>query len=117
MRRRVLIVDDHTGYRALARELLESEGLEVVGEANDGDSAVAATLELRPDLVLLDVHLPGLDGFEVAERLAGLRDAPAVVLISSRRMDELADRLGTASAAGFIAKHELSAAAITSLVG
>ncbi len=62
----VLIVDDHPSFRATARLLLESEGFEVVGEAADGTAGLLAARELEPDLVLLDVQLPDIDGFEVA---------------------------------------------------
>ena len=65
----VLIVDDHPSFRASARTLLEAEGYDVVGEAENGESAVAAALRLRPDLVLLDVQLPDIDGFEVADQI------------------------------------------------
>ena len=64
--------------------LLESEGFDVIGEAPDGMSAIAAAGELHPDLVLLDVNLPDLDGFEVAARITSVLGAPAVVLTSSR---------------------------------
>ena len=84
MTARVLIVDDHAPFRARARALLEADGFEVVGEAADGEAAVAAAQRLRPDVVLLDVQLPGIDGFAVAERLAAEAEPPAVVLISSR---------------------------------
>ena len=114
---RVLIVDDHAGFRSMARTLLESEGLEVVGEAATGDETIAASVLLRPGLVLLDVHLPGEDGFAVAERLAGLPDAPIVVLISSRPAADIQRRLGSTSAAGFIRKSDLSAAAIAAIIG
>ena len=67
---RVLIVDDHEGFRAAAHALLEAEGFVVVGEAGDGPGAVEAVGRLRPDVVLLDVQLPGIDGFGVAELLA-----------------------------------------------
>ena len=80
----VLIVDDHAGFRASARALLEADGFEVLGEAADGESALEQARRLRPQVVLLDVQLPGMDGFAVAERLAAEPAAPAVVLISSR---------------------------------
>src|SRR5204863_8605691 len=73
----VLIVDDHPAFRSLARALLESEGFAVVGEAGDGEDALVAVDALRPAVVLLDVQLSGLEGFEVAERLAEIRDTPA----------------------------------------
>ena len=115
--RHVLLVDDHPGFRSMARALLEDEGLIIVGEAGDGDEAVVASQRLRPTVVLLDVHLPGEDGFAVAERLAALPGAPVVVLISSRPETELRHRLAATSAAGFIAKSDLSAAAIAAVVG
>ena len=93
MPRTVLIVDDHAGFRAVARALLEADGFEVVGEAADGESALEAARRLRPDVVLLDIQLPGLDGFAVAERLAAAGRAPAVVLISSRGADAFRRRL------------------------
>ncbi|HWL43267.1 MAG TPA: response regulator transcription factor [Ilumatobacter sp.] len=113
---RVLIVDDHVGYRALARELLESEGLEVVGEAADGRSARHSTQALRPEVVLVDVHLADEDGFAVAEQLRGLAPRPLVVLISSHDPADFVDRLPGAGV-GFIRKDELSAAAIRDLIG
>jgi DNA-binding NarL/FixJ family response regulator len=112
----VLIVDDHLPFRVLARRLLEAEGYEVVGEAEDGSSALAAAARLRPRVVLLDVQLPGLDGFAVTERLAAGADPPAVVLISSRDASVYRRRLARSPARGFIAKSELSAAAFAALV-
>ena len=72
----ILIVDDHAGFRAGARALLEADGFDVLGEAADGESAVKQVRRLRPQVVLLDVQLPGLDGFAVAERLAAEPSAP-----------------------------------------
>src|SRR3954447_4957993 len=85
----VLIVDDHAAFRASAKRLLESEGFEVVGEAVAGGAAVEQAAELSPDLVLLDVRLPDIDGFEVADRVIAADGAPAVVLISSHAAGEL----------------------------
>src|SRR2546423_11513963 len=82
--RTVLIVDDHPSFRATARSLLEAEGFSVVGEAADGAEALAKTKELRPDLVLLDVQLPDLDGFEIARRLCSNGSSPAALLVSIR---------------------------------
>jgi DNA-binding NarL/FixJ family response regulator len=115
MRRSVLIVDDHAGFRALARRLLEQEGFEVVGEAADGEAALVAVARLRPGVVLLDIQLPGEDGFAVGERLAAGSDPPDVVLISSRDRSAYRARLATTSARGFLAKDELSGAAIMAL--
>jgi len=112
----VLIVDDNSGFRSRARELLESEGFEVVGEAADADSALAATRELVPDVVLLDVQLPGLDGFEVAKQLTSNGQAPTVVLISSHDVTDFGSLVRASGAHGFIAKHELSGERLRSLL-
>ena len=112
----VVIVDDHDGFRASARALLEQEGFDVVGEAADGVTALAAVDRLRPDVVLLDIQLPDLDGFVVAERLAAGPDPPRVVLISSREPRTYGRRLAGAPARGFLAKAELSGASLAALV-
>jgi DNA-binding NarL/FixJ family response regulator len=112
----VLIVDDHAGFREAASSLLEAEGFAVVGSAADGDAAVAAANHLRPQVVLLDVQLPGLDGFAVAELLAGAAEPPAVVLISSREAAAYGRRLEAAPVRGFIPKRALSGAALAALL-
>jgi DNA-binding NarL/FixJ family response regulator len=112
----VLIVDDHPSFRANARALLEAEGFEVVGEAEDGESALRAVAELSPELVLLDVQLPDIDGFEVAARLTNGGGGPAVVLVSSRDGSDFGPLVERSGARGFIPKAELSAAALLSLL-
>ncbi len=109
----VLIVDDHPSFRASARMLLEAEGFDVVGEANDGLSALRAVQELRPDVVLLDVQLPDIDGREVAVRLSANGSAPAIVLTSSRDLEDIGVLTGVR---GFIPKSELSGAALEALL-
>jgi DNA-binding NarL/FixJ family response regulator len=104
--RRILIVDDHAGFRTTARRWLEAEGWTVVGEAHDGASALAAAEALHPDVVLLDIGLPDIDGFTVAESFSP-DDPPTVVLISSRDPDGYAEKVAASLAIGFIAKHEL----------
>jgi DNA-binding NarL/FixJ family response regulator len=116
VRRTVLIVDDHEEFRTSARALLEAEGFSVVGEAADGEEAIANAAALRPAVVLLDIQLPGVDGFEVAEGIARGTDAPAVVLISSRDAASYGPRLREAPALGFIPKRELSGAALAGLL-
>ena len=117
MRPTVLIVDDHAAFRASARALLQAEGFDVIGEASDGSEAVAAVAVLRPDIVLLDIHLPDLDGIAVAEQLAAAPDCPVVVLISSRDAAAYGPRLQATSARGFIPKSGLSGKALAVLIG
>jgi DNA-binding NarL/FixJ family response regulator len=114
--RTVLIVDDHADFRRTLRALLEADGFEVVGEAPDGRSAITETERLRPRLVLLDIQLPDLDGFEVAARLKEGTDPPAIVLTSSRNASSYR-RLLEQSALGFIAKSELSGEALAGFFG
>jgi DNA-binding NarL/FixJ family response regulator len=112
----VLIVDDHASFRALARRMLEAYGYEIVGEAQDGASALVAIARLNPSVVLLDVQLPDTDGFVLAERLVAGKDPPAVVLISSRDASAYRRRLADSPARGFLAKSELSGPAVAALV-
>jgi DNA-binding NarL/FixJ family response regulator len=112
----VLIVDDHPSFRASARTLLEAEGYEIVGEAENGMSAVTAAERLHPDLVLLDVQLPDLDGFQVADRLRKLADPPLVVLTSSRDGADYGRCIGECGACGFVPKADLSGAALAALL-
>lgn len=117
MRPTVLIVDDHVAFRASARALLQAEGFDVVGEAANGAVAVEAVAVLRPEIVLLDIQLPDLDGLTVAEQLAAAPDPPAVVLISSRDAAAYGPRLQGTRARGFIPKSGLSGEALAALVG
>jgi DNA-binding NarL/FixJ family response regulator len=116
MPRTVVIVDDHDGFRALARALLRGTGYEVVGEAADGASAIRSVRELRPEVVLLDVQLPDMNGFDVARCVNEGPDPPAVVLISSRDASDYGRRVDRSSARGFITKAELSIGALDSLL-
>ena len=116
VRQTLLIVDDHEDFRASAMALLELEGFDVVGLAEDGEAALEAVARLHPDIVLLDVQLPGIDGFDVARRLAADVDGPRVVLISSRDRSAYAAQLRDAQVSGFLDKGELSGAALHALV-
>jgi DNA-binding NarL/FixJ family response regulator len=113
---RVLIVDDHVSFRSVARQVLTSDGFLVVGEATDGAEAIRACGELRPDLVLLDVQLPDIDGFAVAAVLTGRIDPPAVVLVSIRSLTDYGSRIEDCGAHGYIAKAELSGDAVRRLL-
>ncbi len=112
----VLIVDDHASFRVQARAVLEAGGHVVVGEATDGWSGIDLVGALKPEIVLLDIGLPDIDGFEVARRLAEAPAPPAVVLTSSREAVEYGPRVTESPAAGFIAKDELSGSAVAKLV-
>jgi DNA-binding NarL/FixJ family response regulator len=116
MRPTVLIVDDHEEFRESASALLEAEGFAVIGQAPDGGGALEEVARLRPDVVLLDIQLPDLDGFAVADRLAAVSHPPHVVLISSREAASYGPRLQAVHAGGFITKRELSGERLARLV-
>jgi CheY-like chemotaxis protein len=111
--RTVLVVDDHAEFRAAARALLEASGFIVAAEAADGRSALRAASTFCPDVVLLDIQLPDLDGFTVAELLAGQAE---IVLVSTRAASSYRDRIAASSAAGFLTKNELTLSALTALL-
>jgi DNA-binding NarL/FixJ family response regulator len=113
--RSILIIDDHSTFRVQARAILEADGFSVVGEAADGSSGLAAARSLRPDLVLLDIGLPDVEGFEVARALAIDGPPPFVVLTSSRDASAYGPRLSSSRVLGFVPKDELSGAAIRAL--
>ena len=87
-----------------------------MGEAADGPTALAQAAALRPDIVLLDVGLPGDDGFQVALQLRARAEAPVVVLTSSRAATAYGDRIAGSAAAGFVRKDELTASTLAALV-
>lgn len=111
----VLVVDDHDGFRAGVRRLLERHGYRVV-EATDGASASVEAAAATPDLVLLDVHLPDVDGFTVATRLRRAGTAGLIILTSTHPAIDHAARLRDSTADGFIDKADLSAAAIAAVL-
>jgi DNA-binding NarL/FixJ family response regulator len=114
---RVLIVDDHAGFRLLARTLLELEGFEVAGEAADGRDAIEMVARVRPDVVLLDIQLPGLDGFAVCRAIrAGWPDI-RVVLCSVHRIADYGTSYADCGAHGFAAKDEFSGRQIALMLG
>ena len=106
--RDVLLVDDDPRFRAVARSLLRAWGFEVAGEATSGREALDTASRLRPSIVLLDIQLHDLDGFDVTRRLLATPPAPAVVLISTREAIDYGRRIADSGALGFITKSRLS---------
>lgn len=117
MARSVVIVDDHADFRARATVLLQAAGYEVVASCPDGRSALEAIAALRPDVVLLDVQLPDIDGFGVMAQVDTVAGNPAVVLISTREAADYGGRVRRSGAAAFITKADLSTAALAQAVG
>jgi AmiR/NasT family two-component response regulator len=101
--RRVLIAEDEALIRLDLKEMLQEEGYQVVGEAGDGETAVQLATDLRPDLVILDVKMPVLDGIAAAERIAGARIAPVVILTAFSQRD-LVERARSAGAMAYLVK-------------
>ncbi len=112
----ILVVDDHAAFRRGLRALLESEGFVGVGEAETGQMAVDAAMALEPDLVIVDIGLPDVDGFAVVRELAARGSRAAIVLTSSRDAASFGARLASAAAA-FVPKDELGADAIQQALG
>ena len=117
MPKTVVIVDDHPSFRSSARAILEAEGFDVVGEAEDGASGIAAAHALHPDVILLDVQLPDMDGFAVCRELNLNGGPPAVVLVSSREACDYGGLIEQSGARGFIPKAELGGTALADLLG
>ena len=114
---RILIVDDHPSFRATVRTLLLADGFEVVGEAADGRSALEAVKRLQPDLVLLDVQLPDMDGFTVSDELCRENGVPPkVVLTSSHDESDFGPIVARCGAAAFVPKGELTGAALRAVL-
>lgn len=118
MARDAVIVDDHSGFRKEARRLLEQIGYRIVGEAGTGSEALSTVRRLRPELVLLDIQLPDVDGFAVAMALtSSVPPIPTVLLVSTRDATDYGSRLTSCGAAAFIAKADLTAETLVSALG
>jgi CheY-like chemotaxis protein len=112
----VLIVDDHPSFRASARAVLEGE-FQVVGEAEDGVTALQAVRALRPDVILLDVQLPDMEGFDVCNEIEnGDGWEPRIILVSSRDVTDYGDSIAASCAVGFLPKADLSSEAVAALL-
>jgi DNA-binding NarL/FixJ family response regulator len=114
--RTILLVDDDELFRRWAIAWLRAEGYDIVGEADRADTAVSWVRRLRPEVVLVDVQLPDLDGFELTELLRAEPQAPAIVLISSRDAADYGNRISASGARGFLRKDQLTADAIERLL-
>ena len=114
--RTILIVEDHPSFVAAARFLLETDGFVVVGVAADGASAVRETLRISPEIVLLDISLPDMDGFEVASRLRAAGASTRIVFTSSRDWSDYGSQIADSGGLGFIAKAELSGEGLRALL-
>lgn len=115
-RKRLLIVDDHAAFRSACAALMTAGGWDVVGQAGDAAEALEAVARLQPQVVLLDVQLPGRDGFSVAQALAATDLPPDVVLVSARSPEDYGFALGRAPVCGFICKADLSSDRLRALL-
>jgi DNA-binding NarL/FixJ family response regulator len=117
MSMRVVLVDDSEEFIATARQLLEREGVQVLGTATTGAEAVEKVREVRPDVTLVDIDLGGESGFDVVRRvLDGFENRSPAILISSHSPEDFADLIAESPAAGFLSKSNLSAAAIRAVI-
>ena len=111
---RVLIVDDQPPFREAARMVVEiTGGYEVAGEAETGEQSLEMVAELSPDLVLMDINLPGIDGIEATRRIAASHPDTTVLVLSTYEAEEYEPRALAAGAAGFIGKSDLSPDTLT----
>ncbi len=105
----VLIVDDQLPFREASRMVVEmTDGFEVVGEAQNGLEAIELVSELKPDLVLMDVQMPGIDGIETTRQISALADAPAVIVMSTHESGDYVGMAVAAGAVGFVPKSQFS---------
>jgi len=116
MRRRILVIDDNAAFRSALSQVLDTDCFVVIAGAATGASGVQLAREHEPDLVIVDVQLPDIDGFAVAEQLAGLELPMDVILTSGLDSSDLGTLVTDSSARGFIPKAELSAQAIDALL-
>jgi DNA-binding NarL/FixJ family response regulator len=113
---RILIIDDHACFRSVARELLERRGFAVVGEADGATSGLETAERVKPDAVLLDVHLPDGDGVDVCHALTSRSPGLAVVLVSANELNHRSGQIRECGARGFLAKSRLGSCNLATLL-
>lgn len=114
--RRVLVVDDQAPFRSAARAVVErTPGFAVAGEASGGEEGVEAAVALAPDLVLMDIRMPDLDGIAATDRIASRAPGVVVFLLSTYARDDLPEEVSTSGAAAYLHKEELSPAVLADL--
>jgi DNA-binding NarL/FixJ family response regulator len=113
---KVMTVDDHAVFRDVAREVVQATmGFEHVGDATSGEEALALAESLDPDLILIDLRMPGIDGLETARRLRVSRPDATTVLISTADFESLPDGFATCGAAAFVRKQDFGPATLRRL--
>ncbi|MFJ5282965.1 response regulator [Pseudomonas rustica] len=103
---KVIVVDDHPFVRASVKALLSQDGFDIVGETGNGQEAIRLVRDLQPDLIVLDIGIPDLDGFEVINRLSGLSRAVKVLVLSTQSPEQFSIRCKHAGAAGYVCKND-----------
>ena len=113
---RVLVVDDHEPFRRAARAVIEeTAGFELAGEAADGEASIAAAKSLHPDIVLMDINLPGINGLDATRRILALVPSALILLVSARDSHEFARQASDCGAAGYLPKSLLSPAQLAEI--
>ena len=114
---RVLIADDHRLFAEALEAVLTTEaGLEVVGRAADGREAVSLARRLKPDVVLMDISMPVMDGFEAAAKITKLPKKPAVLMLSGSNTPQDVDQARRSGASGYITKDDIAARLVAAIL-
>jgi len=113
---RVLVVDDQAPFRLAARAVVRrAEGFELVAEAATGEEAVTSVAEVRPDLVLMDINMPGINGIEATRQITSAHPDAAVILLSTYQAADLPGGADTCGAAAYVNKEDFGPATVTDL--